>query len=140
VTYSPVLKRLLDEHARIRALADQLEAVIAGRRPDDATIFWRLRWSILSLILQNWRHQRAEVMEPLLRDPRAGVAALAEEFNADLAEISRRYLDHIIRWDSDEGMADWTLYGDQVQPLFGVLRDRLEREERLLFPLLETAG
>ena len=131
-----MLNRLLDEHARIRDLAAELEAIVAGRRPDDATAFWRLRWSLLSLILQNLRHERSAVMEPLLRDARPEVVALAERFNTELADITSKYLDHIIRWDSDEGMADWTMYGDQVQPLFGVLHDRMEREERLLYPLV----
>lgn len=96
-----MLHRLLDEHSRIRSLAEQLETLIAGRRPEDATAFWRLRWSLLSLILQNLRHERIAVTEPLLHDPRPDVVALAESFVADLAEISSRYLDHIIRWDSD---------------------------------------
>jgi hypothetical protein len=131
-----VLRRLLDEHARIRDLADQLEAVIAGRRPEDATLFWRMRWSLLSLILQNLRHEKVAVLEPLLRDSRPEVVMLAESFADDLAEITTRYLDHIIRWNSEEGMVHWTAYGDQVQALIGVLRDRMEREERLLYPLI----
>lgn len=130
------LATLLDEHARIREMADSLETIIHGRRPEDATAFWRLRWSLLSLILQNLRHEQTHVIDVLRGDPRPGVAAIAERFEADLADFSKRYLDHIIRWDSDEGMVEWTRYGDQAQPLLEVLRARMAREEQELFPLL----
>jgi hypothetical protein len=131
-----VLNRLLDEHARIRDVADQIVTIIAGARAEDAMAFWRLRWTMLALILENLRHEKAMVTEPLLRDPRPEVVAVAKSFEAELADITNEYLNHIIRWNSDEGLTDWTIYGEQVGQLIGILRDRMEREERLLYPLV----
>ena len=74
---------------------------------------------------------------PLLSSPDATVAATARKFVDELGGLAKAFSAYIERWDALSIEADWPGYQQESRGIIEALTNRIVRENRELYPLLD---
>lgn len=131
-----MLSQLKIVHAELRDAIAALEAVLAHPVPDDAAVAAaRLRLSRIS-------RQRRSLIEctilPLLHDLPPAAAAEIAELRLETARLLVQSSSHIGAWTMRAIMTDWAGYQRASAEMRRAMLRRIDREARLLYPLLEA--
>lgn len=130
-------EHLSSEHAELDALAVQLLGAVSsadGPAPGLSAIRWRLsRILIAHLALED------RLLYPQLQtcgDPRTEL--IAKRFADEMGGLAAAYLDYANGWTAPRIEQDWAGFVADTRRIMRALRQRILREERDLYPLLET--
>lgn len=84
--------------------------------------------------------QEDKLLYPKLSNHRhEDLRRLGVEFIAEMGSIAVEFLGYIHRWRSEEELTiHWNLFVEESQAIVSRLSWRIEREEKVLFPLLDT--
>lgn len=129
-------KTLSAEHDELRRLAQALIACVAAPQADPAQL-GPLRWSLTRQLLAHLAKEDA-LLYPRLRagrDPRA--AAVATRFAADMGALADRYRAYMSTWPAERIAGDWLAFGRATRQVLQLLLQRIEREETVLYTLIE---
>lgn len=135
-----MIERMLADHARLRACADCLEALLVSADVPDPESLAAARWALGSTMMQHLALEERHLYAALRDDPRAHVRRIAEAFQNDLVTSFGPYADHAKSWTPERVSGDWDTYRTQTLALLQTMRARMTREETELYPLVERNG
>jgi hypothetical protein len=129
---------LRDDHDDLRAqMANFADLMASGELPDmHALIKYRCQFSVT--LTQYLATEDTQVMAALQAHPDAAVRALADGFPGRMRDLFCRYSTHIRDWPPTRVKAEWPQYCLDVGDLQRRLRERMDWEERTIFPFLDT--
>lgn len=123
------------EHAELDRLATELLAIVsagAGRAADLSAVRWRLNRVLLMHLAKEDR-----LLYPRLQacgDVRT--EAMATRFAREMGGLAEAYLAYANGWTHNRILGDWDGFAADTRKIVRALRQRIEREERDLYPLL----
>lgn len=134
----PLKDELLSGHGRLRTLMGRMaDAMAAAASPDGRVALARLRWSLTCEVLSHLDLEDRVAFARLAHDGCADVAAVGRHFHETLAPLYADYQHHLTRWQgmvSDDDLAE---YVADAKALLDRLAQRMDEEERMMYPLLE---
>lgn len=131
------LQQLRREHVELVAIARRLSAMIAREVPPPSNELYVLRREFSSALI---RHLKAEdwLLYPrLLVSPNQVVARTARSFSEEMGGLGRAYTEYAERWGPYVIEANWDGYRKETAAIIEALTERITREDRELYPLLE---
>jgi hypothetical protein len=131
-----MLERLRNQHDLLRAFAHDLLGLLGSDRAADPEALAASRWRLSRMLLQHLALEERHVYRPLERDPRADVNMIAHGFSRELEDSFTRYQEHMHHWTPEAILEDWPTYRRAAGHLLQFLLERLDREERELYPLI----
>lgn len=131
-----MLERLRNQHDLLRAFAEDLLGLIGSEQLADADLLAASRWRLSRMLLQHLSLEERYVYRPLERDPRPEVNIVAHAFSRELEDSFGRYEEHMHHWTPERIADDWQCYRRAARHLLDFLLERLDREERELYPML----
>ena len=134
----PNLSKLRCEHTEIQKIVRKLRYLISQPSPPPQLHLFTLRHDLSTTLIA---HLKAEdwLLYPLLMasaDPH--IAATACAFSEEMGGLAAAYREHCQSWSADAIAADWAGYCSASRDLIGALNHRITRENRDLYPLLES--
>lgn len=132
------LSGLREEHAQLIKIAGRLSKVVAQDAPPPSTELFALRQELISAVM---RHLKAEdwVLYPrLFASPDKRVAQTARSFSEEMGGLAKEFTAYAQRWGSFAIEGDWAGYRHETTRIIGDLTQRITRENRDLYPLLEA--
>jgi len=128
------VERLRDQHRAISDLADALWRAISSPQP-------------VAVSALRWRFARELIAHLTLEDSRfypwargsgdAELAQCAVEFEAAMGGLANSFKHYIASWNDARIAADWDGFRAETRGLLEQLRQRIDREERVLYRMAE---
>jgi iron-sulfur cluster repair protein YtfE (RIC family) len=132
------IPKLRDEHFRLMATVRRLGLVIEQRKPPPPLHLLALRHELSSTLIAHLQEEDW-LLYPQLVDSRDGhIAATARTFREEMGGLADAYVAHCQRWTAVTIIGDWPGYCCECRQILDALTIRITRENRELFPLLET--
>ncbi len=116
------IKRLTEEHERLRALADRLDAYLARAEAPQEAAFTQLGWQLVQELSMHLASERAAMRKHAEND-------VEKRFGLDEA-----FMQHIATWGATSVAAGWRNYVTETRRLLDRLRERMAFEEATIFP------
>ena len=129
---------LKDEHVALARVADELGRLIAGDAPSDPAALAACRWKLARLVTQHLANEDRQIYSRLY-DPTSRLGSSVKRLADELGGLYASFQQHITRWTGEAVRADWHGYRGETRALIRALHDRIDREERELYPLVEAA-
>lgn len=136
----PNLPKLRDEHFRLMGMVARLGALIERPQAPRPLHLLALRHELLSTLAAHLDEVDLHVYPRLSLSPDTLIATTARTFSEDMGSLADAYRAHCKRWAADAIAGDWTGYCVDCRELLGTLTNRMTRENRELYPLLETVA
>ena len=136
MTRAVTIEDLLNDHASLRAHAAALVSAVRELRPDNMAKVQDLRWALTRVAHQHLVLDERYVQVPLESRPDPSVRGKAAELRADAERFRSYWTLHIADWPSERVASSWTSYRRAVHRLVDRMEERLDREERELYPLV----
>lgn len=127
---------LLDDHSCLRAHGDALVAAVAGLPPADSGKVQDLRWALTREAHRHLVLDERFVQVPLENHPDPSIRDKAAELRRDAERFQAYWTAHIADWPSEKVKTSWSSYRLAVHKLITKMKERLDLEERELYPLL----
>jgi hypothetical protein len=134
----PELNRLRKEHVNLAAIAGRLSTLIAKKAPPPSQELYLVRMQLGSALLHHLKSEDWVLYPRLWSSSDKRTAVTARVFSAEMGGLSERFKNYTQRWNTNSIESAWELYQNETQELLKALALRMEREERDLYPLLET--
>jgi hypothetical protein len=131
-----MIERLLQDHDKMRALAQDISAILRNPTPTEMERLAELSWDMASTIMSHLVFEDRAFYSKIDDDPRAHVRALAQRFRAELTERFGAYSIHAKNWTPARIVRYWNGYLTCTLEFLGWLVDREHREEIELFPMI----
>lgn len=132
------IKSLERQHRAIIATIDELCASTDKPVDEGFPSTANVRLKLAKVVADNMATETAEIHEPLqARDLTSRVpeyAAIATRTR----ELRLVFSAHITKWSTDAIKRDWAGHGRSIRHITSELADILHREERCLFPVVQT--
>lgn len=122
-----MLAQLKTEHDSLRDLAGRLRGYLHGDRPPHDPAFAQLRWMLVRELSIHLATERRAV------DVWCAMGGDGDGFDEALDDAFTR---HIVAWSGATMASTWSRYCDETRVLLARLCDRMDYEERAVFPVL----
>ncbi len=133
----PMIAKLLNEHNQLRRMGRQLGRLIAEPRPPEQVGLFEVRREFASLLVAHLKNEDWVLYPRLLASKDRSIAATARQFIDELGGLSDAYARHTRSWTAFTIAADWEGYCRDTALLIAALDERIEREDRELYPLMQ---
>lgn len=131
--------QLRDDHAELEHLAGVFRTMIGRPLPPDGIELVELRQIFSRRILAHL-YREDVLLYPQLRKSRVPyVSTLAEAFQHEMGGLLDAYKAWALRWPTERILADWPRFGKETGKLLDALVERIDNENRKLYPLLERS-
>jgi hypothetical protein len=131
------LAQLKTEHAELIETIRQLDAMIASDAAAQALKLFELRRKLSGALIAHLKAEDWVLYPPLLARPDATVAATARQFVDEMGGLAQAFSVYIERWDALSIESDWPRYQRESRVIIDALTNRIVRENRELYPLLD---
>ena len=128
---------LSDEHAQLDAVASELVGLCADTVPR-ADLLATTRWRLQRMLAVHLAKEDKLLYPALARSPDAQARALAAAFAEEWGGLNAAFVAWMRDWPGDRIVREWRAFGEETRSLVTVLRQRISREERLLYPHIDT--
>jgi hypothetical protein len=132
------LGKLRDEHTEILRIVDKLRYLIDRAIPPPQLHLFALRHELSSTLIGHLKDEDWLLYPRLLKSADRHIAATARAFSHEMGGLAVAYTGHCKKWNADAITADWAGYCEESRCLIDALTNRITRESRDLYPLLET--
>ena len=131
------LVQLRNDHAELIRIVGEWEVLIEGDAPPPAVELFDVRRRLSSLIIAHLKAEDWVLYPPLLNSNDPEVARTARRFVDEMGGLAASYSIFMERWDALSIQADWTHYRKEARTISQALGNRIVRENRELYPLVE---
>ena len=131
------LAQLRDEHARLVKIVRKLSELIALDAPPPPTELYALRRELTSTLIGHLKAEDWVVYPRLLASGNSEVAETARAFSDEMGGLAQAYTAYAEKWGSVAIEQDWPGYCRDTAGIIDALTNRITRENRELYPLLE---
>ena len=132
------LSKLRGEHTEIQKIVRKLRYLIGQPSPPPQLHLFALRHELSSTLIAHLKSEDWLLYPQLMASADADVAATARAFSEEMGGLAGVYRDHCQSWNADAIAADWAGYCSDCRGLIDTLNNRITRENRDLYPLLES--
>lgn len=131
------LAQLRQEHAELVRIVGELQAMIDRDQPPPSVELFRVRRKLSSVLIAHLKAEDWVLYPPLLSCEDPGIAATAKQFVDEMGGLAQAYSEFNERWDAFSIESDWGGYRQDAAGIIDALTNRIIRENRELYPLLE---
>lgn len=132
------LGKLREEHAELIQIVQRLEHVIAQPSPPSQIGLFNLRREFNSTLIAHLKDEDWLLYPRLLESSDAKIAATAKAFIDEMGGLAEAFAAYNCKWTATAIHADWPGYCVQSRTIIDALTNRITRENRELYPLLEA--
>ena len=136
-TMSELLK-LRQEHARLVEIVGRLAKCVAQPRPPAASELFKLRHELSSTLIAHLKAEDWVLYPRLLASAQGKIAETARAFSDEMGGLAAAYTGYADKWTANSIEQDWRGYCDETAGIIEALTNRIRRENRELYPLLEA--
>jgi len=130
--------KLRGEHAALVEIATRLSALIAEPQPPAAAELFTVRNELSSLLIAHLKAEDWVLYPRLFASPDPAVEQTARAFSDEMGDLAQAYGAHTHKWTATSIAADWSGYCEETAAILDALSNRIVRENRELYPLLEA--
>lgn len=127
---------LAAEHADLARMVDELRRAVDDDEPDFDRLA-RARWRLGFLLAVHLAKEDKHVYPALKRHENASLASLATAYETEMGDLDQRFRDYLADWPIQIITRRWLQFRLATTDLMDKLVQRIEREERELYPLLD---
>ena len=131
------LAQLRSEHAELVKIVREWEILIERDMPPPSVDLFGVRSRLSSLLVAHLKAEDWVLYPPLLESSDPDVARVARNFVDEMGGLAAAYNIFMERWDALSIQADWTHYQKEARAISQALGNRIVRENRELYPLVE---
>ncbi len=131
------LDQFFAEHRRLRACAEEMAAIARQPDPPDIDRLNDTRWRFCRALLRTLTLKDRMIYPRLRLHAAPDARAAAERFCHSTTADYEKFASHTRRFPPDVVLSDWRSYAVAVRLRIAEVIDRLDHEERELFPWLE---
>ncbi|HEY0629251.1 MAG TPA: hemerythrin domain-containing protein [Sphingomicrobium sp.] len=131
------LAELRNEHAELVTIVKQLETLIDRDTPPACVDLFNVRRRLSSLLIAHLKAEDWVLYPPLLSSDDPQVAATARQFVDEMGGLAQAYTVFSERWDALSIESNWAGYRKEAGGIIEALTNRIIRENRDLYPLLD---
>jgi hypothetical protein len=135
----PDLNHLRTEHAELTVIANALTAMLKRDVPPPQHQLYDVRMRLASGLIRHLKTEDWVLYPKLLRSSDEQIAVTARAFSAEMGGLAKEFGGYAERWGADAIENDWEGYRSATAEIIRVLKLRMVREERDLYPLLDEA-
>ncbi|MEO7365933.1 MAG: hemerythrin domain-containing protein [Sphingomicrobium sp.] len=132
------LSKLRHEHGTILTIVAKLRQLIGRATPPPQLHLFALRHELTATLVSHLKAEDWVLYPRLMANPDVTIATTAQAFSKEMGGLAAAYSDHCKRWSASAIAADWPGYCRESETLADALANRIQRENRELYPLLET--
>lgn len=130
--------KLQAEHREIMQVANQLARLFEQSSAPSVVQLYELRTQLTSHLTKHLKTEDWILYPALLKSRDQKTVRTAQRLKDRVGGFSEIYAQHCSRWHPVSIALEWDLYREASLKLLEVLRDRIEGEERELFPLVDA--
>jgi hypothetical protein len=130
---SMILLRL--EHKRIASMAADLAAMVRQAEPAEPLRLFAFRREFGRILGAHLAREDWVIYPPLLTDPRPEVRELARSLSDEALAFTRAFREYCRLWTTVSITADWPGFSKATLDILARLQNRVEVEDRDLYPL-----
>jgi len=134
------LGRLHREHVSLGAIAGKLSEMIKRDVPPPAQQLYAIRMRLASELIRHLKTEDWILYPRLLASSDRHTAETSRVFSNEMGGLAEAFGNYVDRWVAFEIESDWKGYRRDTAKILGILARRISREERELYPLLESAA
>jgi hypothetical protein len=131
------LKRLRDDHAKLARMFAQLERMIEQPQPPSQLELFEFRREMMSTLIGHLKLEDWALYPRLIQSGDDEISATGQWFKEEMGGLAPAFVAYCEKWTAITIPADWSGYCSDTCGLLDALMERLTRENRELFPLLE---
>ena len=131
------LVKLRGEHACLIEIAQRLNAIIELGAPPPSAGIEALRRELATALIAHLQAEDWLLYPGLLNSHYPAIVDVARRFNAEMGSLSRTFIDYSERWMLKPAVSDWATFCRETRSITDALIERIERENKELYPLLE---
>jgi len=131
------LAKLREDHAELVRLVRKLAAFIDRPEPPAQLELFELRRELSSTLIAHLKAEDWVLYPRLLASEDAAVAATAAAFSEEMGGLAAAYVAYTDKWSATAIAADWAGYRADSRGIIDALTNRITRENRELYPLLD---
>ena len=131
------LEQLRAEHAELIRLVGALSEAIVGEAPPPAAPFGALRDALSTTLIRHLKIEDWVLYPRLLDSDDPVVATTARTFNDQMGGLAAEYIEYVQKWSALAIECDWRGFCADSAVIVQALTQRIVRENRELYPLLE---
>ena len=131
------LAQLRQEHAELVRIVGDLQAMIDLDAPPHSVELFNVRRKLSSVLIAHLKAEDWVLYPPLLTCNDSSIAATAKQFVDEMGGLAQAYSAFNERWDALSIESDWEGYRQAASGIVEALTNRISRENRDLYPLLE---
>ena len=132
------LVKLRAEHATLVEIATRLSAIIAEPQLPAAAELFAVRGQLNSVLIAHLKAEDWVLYPRLFASADAAVEQTARAFSDEMGDLADAYMAHTQKWTAPSIAADWSGYCKETAAILDALSNRIVRENRELYPLLEA--
>lgn len=134
------LSKLRGEHIAIQRMIGKLRYLISQPSPPPRLHLFALRYELSSTLIAHLKTEDWLLYPRLMASGDPDIASTARLFSEEMGGVAAAYIGHCKKWNADAITADWSGYCSDSTDIIHALNNRMTRESRDLYPLLETVA
>lgn len=131
------LMKLREDHAKLARMFRDLEQMVERPEPPAQVDLFELRHSLMSTLIGHLKLEDWALYPRLIQSGDQEISATGEWFKEEMGGLAPAFVAYCEKWTANTIRSDWASYCSDTRGLLDALTDRLTRENRELFPLLE---
>lgn len=131
------LSQLRNEHAELVKIVGDLQALIDRDTPPPSVELFDVRRKLSSVLIAHLKAEDWVLYPPLLACDNPQIAATAKQFVDEMGGLAQAYSAFNARWDALAIESDWAGYRKEAGGIIEALANRIIRDNRDLYPMLE---
>ena len=132
------LAKLRQEHAELVDIVRRLAEVIAKPSPPPQIELFNLRRELSSTLIAHLKAEDWVLYPRLLASRQPGIADIANAFIDEMGGLAAAFAAYNEKWPAPAIHADWAGYCAHSRAVIEALSNRITRENRELYPLLDA--
>ena len=131
------LAQLRQDHAELVIIVGELQELIERDAPPPQVELFQIRRKLSNVLIAHLKAEDWVLYPPLLNSSDPAVARTAKQFIDEMGGLVQVYAMFSEKWDALRIESDWAHYQAEAKAIVDALTDRIVRENRDLYPLLE---
>ena len=129
--------KLREEHAQLVEIVRRLGTFIDQPLPPYRLDLFDLRRELNSVLIAHLKSEDWVLYPRLIASGDPQVAAVAKTFSDEMGWLAPAFMAYNDKWCADSIDRDWAGYCSETREIIEVLAQRITRENRDLYPLLD---
>ncbi|WP_022681446.1 hemerythrin domain-containing protein [Sphingobium bisphenolivorans] len=132
------LDELRQQHDTIEALARRFQQAVADEGSPQR--LGTLRWQFARELMAHLAVEDRLFYPNIQRQSHEALRTMAARLQIEMAPLADRFSAYLAHWSDERIAENWPAFCRETRNMLSAILARVEKEERLLMPLLQEAG